>query len=233
MKSTKYILLITLSFLFTWESTAQSEEVLSYSLKKGQVFDIIFLSTKDSTEALQKKYFSTAFPVAGKAGYNPLKGFGIKQKPLQGNYHPSAMIFGAWPSIEVREKFLVDIVKEVPDFHSMRKEIWSNFDLTYWEIQEDISFDVDRSKFNVVTSFWKKEGASIKSYKNEWLKKSAKEGATKLIQLENGTSPFGYHYNPDFLVMTTWEDKESYDAFMKKVSELDQSAIKLIHELTF
>lgn len=219
---------LILFYSFIHVTQAQSE-IKSYSLKKGQAFDIIFLRTKEGTDEVRKKYFELAYPIALKMGYSPLKGYSIKENPLEGNYHPQSMILGSWPSIEVREAFLLDIEKEVPAFHSMRKEIWSNFDLTYWEIADDISFEVNTSKFNVVTAYWEMERAAFDQFKDKLLKASKRSGGRTVLQLAGGASPFGYEYNPDFVIITEWETKEAFEAFRKK-SELDRSAVKLIHQ---
>lgn len=229
MKPIKNFLIPIILAAFSFGASAQSE-VKSYALKKGQAFDIILLSTKEGTEEIQKAYFEKAFPIAVKGGYSPLKGFAIPDSPLQGNYHPQAVIFGTWTSVELREKFVADIEKSVPDFHSMRREIWSNFDLTYWEVSQDFSFDVDPAKFNVVTAYWGGDDVEFQKFRKEWLKQVKRSGGNKLIGFLKGSSPYGYEYNPDFLTITEWADKEAFDAFYKKDQSLDRQAVKHVNQ---
>ncbi|MEO9869071.1 hypothetical protein [Ekhidna sp.] len=228
MTMTKSYLLSALLFILSLGVQAQSE-IKSYSLKKGQVFDIIFLSTKDGTDDIQKDYFKLAFPIAEKGGYTPLNGFAIDSS-LQGNYHPEVMVFGAWESIELREKFVANIDKSVPNFHEMRRAIWSNFDLTYWEVSQDYSFDVNPEKFNVVTAYWGIDDAEFQKFRKDWLKQVKESGGNKLIGFLKGSSPFGYEYNPDFLSIVEWESKQAFDSFNAKNKGMDHSSVKHVNQ---
>ena len=229
MKSTIYYLLF--AFFSVWSTDVKGQsDIKSYSLKKGQAFDILFLKTIEGSEETRKRYFDTAIPVAMKTGYGPLKGFKVKA-PLKGDYAPESMILGSWPSIQVREQFLADIEKEVPDFHSMRKEIWSTFDLTYWEIKEDLAFDVNTTKYNVVTSFWG-DKRYVKSFQRDWIGKSIKSGGKTIFVLEEGTSPKGYEYNPDFLILTQWDSEEAYQNLIHNECSFATKKVKIVHQLS-
>lgn len=230
MTSTKNYIAIILLTMLSWSAQAQSE-IQSYDLKKGQAFDIIFLNTKPATEDLKKKYFESAYPIALGMGYTPLTGFGVSESPLQGNYHPEVMVFGTWPSIQARKQFLVDIGTTMPNFHAMRRDIWSTFFLTYWEVKEDVSFKINPEKYNVVTSYWSNDGSSFGDFKKTWLKALKKSKGENIIELTDGDSPFGYDYNPDYMVITQWDSKAAYDDFYKKSIKLDRSAIKQVHQL--
>lgn len=223
-----FILLIGLT---TTKLEAQTEKQ-SYSLKKGQVFDIIFLSNKPDVDAKLQDYFKRAFPLANADGYHSLVGFGIKEN-RQGNYHPQSMIFGYWDNLKGRKNFLKTVDSKMTDFHQMRREIWSTFALTYWEIKEDLNFQVDPTKFNVVTAYWKKEGQTMQAFKKEWENKARKAGGKTLVALSEGTSPLGYYYAPDYLVITSWDNRESFEAFYKQHQKMDHKAIKHVNQLIF
>ena len=128
------ISLLTLFLTVNFASLNAQSKTKSYTLKKGHVFDVIFLNTKPDTKEKLQHYFKTAFPVAEKMGYHSLPGIAIKGSPTQGNYHPESMIFGYWDTLNGREKFLQDIQKTMPDFHEERRNIWSTFNLTYYEL---------------------------------------------------------------------------------------------------
>lgn len=230
MKSTTICMLSIAILMTSFNAWAQADKRV-YSLRKGEAFDIIFLSTKPGTEDIQKKYFESAYPVALKSGYKSLKGFKIEETPLMGNFHPHSMILGTWPSMEVRDQFLVDIVKSVPDFHSMRREIWSSFYMTYWEVKEDTEFEVNPDKFTVVTSYWSSQTKSFNAYTKKWLTSITANGGKNILKLTNGQSPFGYDYDPDILVITEWESKEGYDAFCEKFRKNSMTGVKQIHQL--
>ncbi len=229
MKSTKnYLLLLALS-IFSFGTQAQSE-VKSYSIKKGQAFDILLFNTNAEAKETLDRYFKSAIPVAMKNGYMPQKGFKVEQPPLQGNYWPQTVIIGLWEDFDKREQFVVDITKEVPDFHEMRREIWTTFNLTYWEVRQDYSFDVDGAKFNVVTAYWGSDDLAFPKFRKAWLKQVEKSGGNKLIGFFKGTSPFGYEYNPDHLTITEWESKEAFDKFNEKVQAMNHEGVKHINQ---
>lgn len=231
MKSTKIYLILILSVAFSFGVVAQSE-VKSYTLEKGQAFDILLFNTNDEAKETLDRYFKSAIPVAMKSGYMPQKGFRVDQPPLQGNYWPKSVIIGLWKDYDKRVQFIDDIVKEVPDFHEMRREIWTSFNLTYWEVSQDYSFDVNPEKFNVLTAYWSNDDAVFPEFRSEWLKQVEKSGGNKLIGFFKGSSPFGYEYNPDHLTITEWESKEAFDKFNEKIQAMDHASVKHVNQFS-
>lgn len=210
--------------------TMNGQEVKKYNLKKGQAFDILLFNTNDEAKETLDRYFKSAIPVAMKSGYLPQKGFRIEQPPLQGNYWPKTMIIGLWEDYDKRIQFIDDIVKEVPDFHEMRREIWTSFNLTYWEVGQDYSFEVNPEKFNVVTAYWSNDDEVFPKFRTEWLKQVEKSGGNKLIGFFKGSSPFGYDYNPDHLTITEWESKEAFDKFNEKIQAMDHEGVRHVNQ---
>jgi len=213
----KFTQLLAVAFFFclTVSSLKAQEKVYSFDLKKGEVLDILLLTNKPNNEPLFDKYKKTAFPVAMKLSYQPLPGFAIGAA-TQGNHQPEIMGLGKWSNLEKREQFLVEIEKEVLDFHQQRRALWSTFELTYYEMTQDVSFQIDRNKVNVVTAYWQKEEADFSKFKKAFAKKTKKAGGKTLVALQHGTSPFGYYYQPDFLVITQWENQAEFDAFYQE-----------------
>lgn len=202
----------------------------SFSYKKGQVLDIIFLNTKKDTEAALDNYFKTAFPVATKYGYTGQGGLGLTENPTQGNYHPEVMVFGVWTSLKQRKDFLVNIESEMPEFHQERRKIWSSFNLTYWEMKDDLSFTVNSEKFNVATLYWQKDEKSFNQFKAAWNNRAKKSGGKEILTLTNGDSPFGYHFDPDYLVITEWDSKAAFEKFHKESLKLNHDAVKHVNQ---
>lgn len=229
MKSTKNYLILTALAAFSFGAVAQSE-VKSYSIKKGQAFDILLFNTNAEAKETLDRYFKSAIPVAVKNGYMPQKGFKVEQPPLQGNYWPKTVIIGLWKDFEQREQFALNITNDVPDFHEMRREIWTSFNLTYWEVDRDYSFDVNPEKFNVLTAYWSSDDTAFPIFRKEWLKEVENSGGNKLIGFFKGTSPFGYEYNPDFLTITEWESQEAFDRFNKKNQAMDHEGVKHVNQ---
>lgn len=190
-------------------------KVKTFSFKKGEVLDILLLSTtKENTKALFDRYKETAFPVAFKYSYQPQPGFAIKKLVL-GNYLPTSFILGKWESKAKREGFLQNIVKNVPDFHQQRRDLFTNFELTYYEMPRDISFSVASEKYTVATAFWGNSKKNKELYK-KWEAKTKERGGGIVIKLENGISPAGYYYNADVLYIVQWKNAKEFESFAKK-----------------
>lgn len=219
--------------LILWGTIATilaQDNVIEYGFKKGEVMDILLLKNGADVATLFPKYKETAFPVATKFSFQPVPGFSISEI-LQGGVQPEAMIFGKWNSRDKREAFLKAIVPAVPDFHGQRRAIWSYFTLTYYEMMADTNFSIDRSKYNVVTSYWG-EGSSFTNYLDTFKKAVKQAGGKDIITLENGYSPVGYAYNPDYLTITQWESKEAFDAFYKVYQAMEETRITNVHQFS-
>jgi len=206
---------------------AQSK--ISFDLKKGEILDILLLTTKNDNEALFENYKKTAFPVAMGLSYQPLPGFGIAEY-TQGNHQPGAFLFGKWESLEKRERFLADITKTVPDFHEQRRAIWSQFVLTYYEMPKDISIEIDREKVVVATAYWESNKVDFAKFTQQWLKTAKKSGGVLVLELTNGKSPFGYYYQPDYLVLTQWSDREAFEKFYDKNMKMEHEGVKHVNQ---
>ncbi|MDY8137017.1 hypothetical protein [Aquimarina sp. 2201CG5-10] len=228
MKLLKTLILLFFTSVLTTGLFAQSN-IKSFNFKKGEILDILLLTTKSGTEKDYEKYRKTAFPIAFKKTYKPLPGFNIKET-TQGNIQPSSFILGKWNDLKNREQFIAEIEGVVPDFHLQRRNIWSLFNLTYYEIQKDISFKIDKNKYNVATSYWKKDATSFKKFTELWLQKSKSKGGKNILQLSNGKSPIGYYHNPDLLVITQWDSKEDFDTFYKENLAMNHKGVLHVNQ---
>ncbi|HAP64299.1 MAG TPA: hypothetical protein DCR93_34075 [Cytophagales bacterium] len=200
------------------------------SLQKGQILDLLFLSQNPDIEEARQSYFQVAFPVANRFSYQGLPGFRITDH-VQGNHRPSFLILGEWADRGQREAFLEQIVNEVPDFHERRRQIWSYFGLCYFELTEDLSIHIDRGKHHVATAYWFEEGEVPKDLVNRWQEQRTQAGGSTLLQLQDGTSPAGYQYRPDYFVITTWDSEADFQAYQQSVSSQALEEVKHINEL--
>ncbi|WKN45118.1 hypothetical protein [Tunicatimonas pelagia] len=222
----QYLISGIVSFLFsfiTWSLLAQSS-ASTYHLEAGEVLDILLLSQNPGSDSLFKNYGQTAFPVAARMSYESLPGFKVKEL-TQGNYQPGSMILGKWQNLEKREQFLHEIEKEVPDFHAQRRAIWPTFHLTYYEVPSTLDFTIDRKDFNVVTSLWQKEEGAFQEYQQQWLQQVEQAGGKVVLSLKDGTSPFGYYYQPDLMTVVTWDDREAYETFVEATQKFDRRGV--------
>lgn len=217
------------SLLFLSVSALGQSKAKSFDFKKGEVLDVLLISTFPNVGTLFEKYKKTAFPVAFKYTYQPQPGFAIKKLVL-GNHLPVSLVIGKWKSKKKREGFLDNIVSEVPDFHEQRKALFSYFELTYYEMPKDISFSVNSDRYNVASALWGKDKASLTKFYNQWENKIKKHGGKLIIKLTNGKSPMGYYYNADVFCIIEWNSKEAFDVFIKKHPLSSYKALKNVHQ---
>ena len=228
-KNLLYVLLgLAIFILSSYQIHGQSSPQ-TVALKKGQVLDVLLLSQNPNVTEDLKSYFQTAFPVAKRMSYKPMPGFKIKHH-TKGNHRPSSLILGKWSDVEKRESFLTQILKEVPDFHEQRRKIWSYFGLSYFVIQEDLTFNIDREKYHIATAYWLKTNDESDAFLQKWKKQLDKNSGSILIQLQNGTSPFGYRYDPNYFVISSWENESAYKAFQEKTQLLNIDNIEHVNE---
>lgn len=206
-------------------------KLVKYELKKGEAFDILLATTKAGSKDSFKEYREKAFPVAVEMGYSFLPGFNISEI-VQGKTQPKGIIMGKWTSLATREKFLDVIEERVPNFHQLRKDIWSLFNVTYYEIKEDYFFELDPSKIIVATACWKKENtqSQFDSFINKWKNALKKTDGTIKLELTNGKSPSGYVYNPDIMVIAQWDSLEDFEAFQKLNLKMDFNILKNVNQ---
>lgn len=212
MKFSNVILLFMVLIVAT--ITAQ-EKIKSFNFKKGEVLDIILLSQTENPGELFERYKKTAFPVAFEYSYQPQSGFNIAKLTL-GTNEVQAFLFGKWASVEKREGFLKNIAKRVPDFHQQRRDLFPYFGLTYYEMNKDLKFSVDTSKFNVATALWNNPSKKESSFFKKWLAAVKKSGGAVIVTLENGSSPIGYYYNADVLCIVEWQNENAFQTFAEK-----------------
>lgn len=228
MKFTQLVSTVLFFFLMAANSVAQNN-IKTYDLKKGEVLDILLIRNQPEGAPLFDRYKKTAFPVALELSYQPLPGFKISEY-TQGNHHPHSFLLSKWDNLAKRERFLATIDKKVPDFHEQRRAIWSTFDLTYYEMQDDVSFQVDKDKVIVATAYWQEDTVQFTQFKKAFLKKAKKAKGRTVIELTNGISPFGYYYQPDYLVITEWDNRAEFDAFYQENVKMDHDGVKHVNQ---
>ena len=219
-----------LCFILPFVSIKAQDQAKTFSFKKGEVMDLIYLSSQPDTDQLFDHYKKTAFPVAFEYSYQPQRGFTVKELTLGMNVSNS-LIVGKWASKEKREGFLENIVKRVPDFHQQRRKLFEEFALTWYVIPEDLEFSVEASKFHVATSFWQKEAGSFGRFSRNWKKAIEKAGGEILLELTEGSSPTGYYFNPDVFLIIEWQDRAAFDAFAKDHPLSTYEDLKHVHQV--
>lgn len=226
MKKTKLGLVLAVIFIGGLMANAQSKTL---TFKKGEVLDILLFTGKPDFSKLFPRYKETAFTFAMKSGYQPQPILSISEI-TQGGIQPGSFVFGKWTNLESRKKFLNEITTVVPDFHEQRRALWSSFYLAYYEMKEDTSFDINPEKILVATAYWKDDTSEFKNYKKEWLKTAKNKGGKVLLELTDAKSSVGYMYTPDYMVLTEWNDKASFDSFVVENIKMGEKGIQNVNQ---
>ena len=224
----KIFFLLTIVLLMSTTLTAQSK--LTYNFKKGTVLDILLGNTKPESKDKQQLYFKEIFPVAKELGYNSAPALGIPESPTMGNYHPQFLAFGLWESFKARNYAMETIEQKVPDIYQRRKEIWSTFNMTSYELDQDINMELSENKTYVVTAYWLENSNQIEEFKNNFSKTVSSQNGKVILELMGGRSPVGYYYNPDYFTITEWDNSSEFQNFAKSSKGKAFKGIKNINQ---
>ena len=205
-------------------------QVKTISLKKGEALDLLLLNTNAEAKEELNEYFAEAVPIAQKWGYKPQYSSRISVAPTQGNYWPSTFIIAKWEDYDKRIQFTEDIIKEYPLFHQRRREIWPTFNLTYWKVEEDQEILIHPDKFYIATSYWGEEEREFGEFSERLEKEVDRKGGKVVLEFRNGTSPFGYRYNPDLFTIVEWESKEDFEKFYEKNTRMDHAGVAHVNQ---
>lgn len=221
--------LILSALLLAHASPAQEQNLTTYEFKKGEVMDLLLISFNPGITDLYEEYRQKALPIAADMSF-AIQGVKGIAETVQGNIQPQSMLIGKWDNLTVREEFLSEIEARLPDFHQRRRAIWSYFGLTYFEMPHDLSFTIDQSKFTVVTAYWKKSQKPFDRFIGKFKKAIARHKGTTLMFASNGKSPFGYHYQPDYIEITQWESRDHFDEFYNENLKMDVQGLSQVHQ---
>ncbi|MFS4466724.1 hypothetical protein [Maribacter sp. 2210JD10-5] len=228
MKKLKCTVVLAILFCGGLIVNAQ-EKTKRLEFKKGEVLDILLFTGKPDFSKLFPRYKETAFTFALKTGYQPQPILSIVET-TQGGIQPGSFVFGKWTDLASRKKFLNEITTVVPDFHEQRRAMWSSFYLAYYEIKEDTFFDLNPEKVLVATAYWKEDTGTFMDFKKKWLKKAKSKGGKVLLELNDSMSSVGYMYKPDYMVLTEWNDRASFDAFAKESMKMGDKGIRNVNQ---
>lgn len=199
----------------------------SYKFEKGRVLDILYLIRKDNPREAYQRYFNEVGPFAIELGYKPLGGLNVVGKPTIGNIYPDVVAFGSWPGdFEDRANHLKTLMKQVPDLHSRRMDLWSSFNMSWYEVKKDITLTVDSEKYYVLSAYWQESEASFKRFVKAQKRAAASAGGEIVLDLTDGQSPFSYMHKPDLVLISEWDSEQAFRAFQVKNTELDHKALK-------
>lgn len=207
--------------------------IKTYTLKKGQVFDVLLRTNNDQASQETKDQFDReVIPRALKQGYQAMpSGLYFESVAIQGNYSPSHMVVGGWENLKAREHAMQILISEIPDFHQIRRDLWTTLFATYFEINEDINFSIVEGKLYVVTAYRHKKKSAFKKFRKEWANIIAASKGTIILTLENGKSPFiGHFYEPHHFTITKWDNRALFEEFLRKNNHMDHSSIQYVNQ---
>lgn len=204
-----------------------------YSLKKGQIFDVLLRS--NNAEASQKtkdQFDQQIIPRVLKHGYQIMPhGLYFQKIAIQGNYSPEHMVLGGWKNLENRENAMRILIKEVPNFHQIRRALWTTLFSTYFEIEEDINFSIKQGKFYVVTAYKHDKKRLFKKFMKIWEGNVLESNGNIVLKLRNGKSPFiGHYYEPNHFSITEWDSQDEFEVFLIKNKKMNHNSVKYVNQ---
>lgn len=219
------------SMLIFFSSQSTAEQTLS--LKENTVIDLLFLNDIAGNGQLKKLYFTDVAPIAKAMGYQPIMGFRITKKPIQGNYFPNVLAIAQWPgNMDDRQNLFDQLLVKVPDLHAKRFDIWSSFSMSNYYVSKDRRLTFKDNKRYVLTAFWQSNEKIFQGHLKQYIQQIENAGGKVLIKLSEGSSLFGYLYNPDMTFITEWQDMNAFERFSQttKVNGKNSSGVKHINE---
>lgn len=188
----------------------------TFTVDKDEALDVFFLRglPEVNRDSLFANYREKLGSVAKRYSYQLLQFYKVNST-LQGGAQPTLMLIAKWDNLPIRLQFVDDIVQKEPRFHEMRRELYSRFDLTTYEMEDDIQYNIKADRYNVATAIWHH---CDEAFANNWQHDAVEYGARIVLDLENGISPVGYAYNPDLFILSDWPSEEAYQQFIRDFS---------------
>lgn len=222
------------TFIFVLISlTISAQKTKTITLKKGQIFDVLPLKFNKEArpESVAKYLRKSVLPRAVALGYIPFPTINVaKNTSVQSNYIPDVLVFGGWKDKKTLDNAMKQLESEFSDFHPLRREIWTSFFNTHYELKEDIHFQFSPNKFYVATAYWKQEASNLNSLLIKTKNNVKTFGGKIILELSDGYSPYGYYYNPDYFYITEWESKDDFMKFMNKHQSEEKQSLKHINQ---
>ena len=222
---------ILLLFLI-WFCPISAQKNTAIALQKGQVFDVLPLKLNKNADSLSmRKYLNDSIlPKAIKLGYIPIANLPVKKHAIQGNYTPDVLVLGAWKSKTSLDAIMKQLETEFSDFHSLRREIWTVFYNTHYELKEDLKVTFLSDKFYVATAYWKNTSSNFKHFKSNTATNIKSNNGKVVLELTEGNSPYGYYYNPDYFFISEWNNKADFEQFLKENQVIEKQNLKHINQ---
>lgn len=202
------------------------------TFKKDQVADFLFLTDREDGKPLKKQYFADIGPAAVAMGYQNTTAFRITRNPVSGQYIPRVLAIASWPGDwQQRQAFFSQLVEEKPDIAERRFAIWSTFNMSNYEITEDIDVAFDADKVYVFGAYWQSDAKDFTELSDDMLTDIEQAGGKVLFNYADAQSLFGYVEAPDLTMITEWQSQQDFDQYYKDRGTKLAQAMKYSSEL--
>lgn len=198
---------------------------LEFSYEKGEVLDVIFGVTKPGAIEKVQGYLDKVYPVIKSLGYYAYPIFLPVQNNIKGNFRPDFVAISKWGSLKTRRIGMEQLLKKIPELPVMRKDIWSTFNLTYFEMEKDVNFSISENKVYVVSVYWLKDTSEVNTFSNDINTQITKHGGKVLLEIGNGYSPYEYYYKPDFIHITEWDGEDTFNTYLQNGENMPLSKV--------
>ncbi len=228
----KFFTLIIACFCFLVPTAMVSgQDIKTYTFDKGQVLDVLYLTRRPDTGAALQDYFKTAGPIARKLKYTPHGAIRVASKPSQGNLYPDVVAFGTWPGgFADRDSAYRRLLTELPDLQSRRMDIWSSFNMTQYELNEDVVLTMDKAKHYMLTAYWLEDASTLDAFEASFIEALQATSGTSKMLLTGGRSPFGYAFTPDLVVISEWDNILDQAKFVDASKRLNTLGVSHVNQ---
>ena len=193
---------------------------------------MLYLTRRPDTGAALQDYFKTAGPIARKLKYTP-----------QWSYH-------AWQVNRHRETYTLmwlllalgqegsQIVTVPTGVYSLnyqtckdrRMDIWSSFNMTQYELNEDVVLTMDKAKHYMLTAYWLEDASTLDAFEASFIEALQATSGTSKMLLTGGRSPFGYAFTPDLVVISEWDNILDQAKFVDASKRLNTLGVSHVNQ---
>lgn len=186
------------------DSNHKMDKKHTVSLKKGELFIVIYADQKEGTDELLQDYFKKVFPSAQKNGFTPLGKF-LVDGVAAGNFNPSNFVgIYKWPNAESVQGFFAEISPE--ELTQLRVKIWDELKQNMIMVPEDVSFTVQENKVYEVKALWNDEAVKV----DEIIENGGKIVVNNTV---DGYEDLGKNEAPTQILIVEWENKAKAESF--------------------
>ncbi|MBY6129397.1 hypothetical protein KUW15_11775 [Qipengyuania aquimaris] len=194
-------------------ASPSAPEAVSFSLKRGEVLQIIASDNREDGRQARLDYFTKVLPLAQTEGYRRLAQLNVRESVIS-ETKPDAFSFFAWPSEAAEKRFSQN--PDWPEYRQARPEGWDELAIYTATLSEDLSLTFSPNKYYTVVVAWPdpETGADYSRYLEGIEPAVTRAGGRFIAKIYNPR--FEAHASPEEAPgQLTFVEWDSLDGFQK------------------